>query len=250
MAIIKTLRRQAFLLLALLGAVQSMDIYPKPTFVASFVSPPNTHVPKVEGADCSKEITMTCTKNAHPGMTPHLAFQTDGADIDSDSWIDVTSEPGITDQLAKDASSYGIHTCVSGDGGFLVNFPTKADNKVEMKCTGCSKNDTCTDNPAIGKYSHCKDGKCACMYGGDLGSCKVCDVSTNKGCGDTPYTVRCDEGTCKECEFGTNKGCKAPTPVCLREMKKLKCYPKKSSAATVTSTACIVIASIVVALMN
>jgi len=282
MAIIKTLRLQAFLLLALLGAVQSYGPPPAPTFVASISKATPSHVPKVDGDKCTDhdEIFLTCIKSSTPWQTPHLAFKKDDK---VGSWVDVssmTSKKNITKTLPTDASSYGTYTCLAGLGS-TGGLTTKADDKVSMECTGCASNDVCTGNAAFGKSSHCKDGKCACMYGGDLGSCKVCKEDTNEGCTDKDKP-RCDSGkSCEECEKDSNKGCKGTTPICLNEINNMKCWActqsetarkackkgtycqkngsctadkpsggDKSSAGTVTSTACLVIASVVVALMN
>jgi len=104
------------------------------------------------------------------------------------------------------------------------------------KCHECAKTDDCKDNA---NRKLCDANKC------------VACLANNTGCVATSATPRCDAGECKGCDNDTfcekiNKD----TPVCDTKKGNCKAKAETSDAATVTSTACLVIASVVVALMN
>jgi len=292
MAIIKTLLLQAFILLALCGAVQS-QLAEKPTFKAEIGTVDETGKTVSE---CDKAINLTCTKSEKSNPTQAMTFTKDTKAI---KWVpktdflpngDIKTTLGNANGIT--AAEYGVYKCkaastysVSGGHEIVMGESDPSEGKVTIDCKKCTDNATCTKND---EHSHCKNGECACKYGGDYGACKICKEVTNEGCTEEGKP-RCDSGkSCEQCKLApSNDGCKGKTAVCLVDavadisLKTYKCYPctkstdpnngckdgtycqkdgsctadkpsggDKSSAGIVTSTACLVIASVVVALMN
>jgi len=151
---------------------------------------------------------------------------------------------------ADDCATPDEHSKCDGDTGKAYCQCSVAGAGLFPECTKCVKADH--GGCDIAKHQICKDDGtvCVCEYGGDnVDHCHVCKKPT-------PATT------------GPDPGCEALTPQCSDDGSKCekrttqaspatgssggttgKHSDTTSSAGTVTSTACLVIASVVVALM-
>jgi len=269
MTITKTLRLQAFLLLAFLGAVQAVTQTYKPDKpdIEAWQGSQKLNFPS--DVECTKGLTLKCKADgytASPFHKPatHMKFEKDGNDLDAPNpWKEVTKGNGQLNsydtrekELSKDATTVdqiGEYKCVAARSDQGLNASKPSDGyKIGFKCKGCAKNESCTTHD---KYSYCKEDTCACVHFGNYGSCTACHAGTNAGCEDKTPVCNTD-GKCVACSrnnpimTGCVKGetCNSDGS-CTSDGGDGGDGDGKSSAGTVTATASVVIASVLVSLM-
>jgi len=263
MSITKTLRLQAFLLLAFLGSVQA-TVPVTPLLTAEQQNGPVTDI----SLNCGKGLNFTCIPVQRAPLGEFVKFQKDGKDIESpdaslSTWEAVTpartgpQRVGVLSTSRMDVSYYGAYTCLSATTkeGTIKSL---ASNDFKITCKGCSTNTSCE---AHDEHSYCNtetERECACKYNPEetYGDCKACNKATNAGCTEEGKP-RCNPDTykCEVCSANIkdilkfNSGCKVGE-ICQDGKCKVVTTTTVSSAGTVTATASVVIASVLVSLMN
>jgi len=278
MAIIKTLLLQVFMLLAFIGSVQGTTT--PPTLSAVVGGTDQTSSYEVKDADCAKTLDLKC-KTQTP--TEYLAFEKDevvqGPYVVGDSGSGVIEKKFIAG--AVDASAHGVWKCLAAtdDQGTGKSAPSAV--AITVNCPTCGAATTCTD-PLLecvdesGKKCNCRYGKSDDTYNPatpETDKCKICKEAASGDIDDGCKAAKpnCDtaagsgRGECKASPTSvatsgtTGSGTRQTNPAHQTTGSGTKpttgvsnatpTTPKPSSAGKVTSTACLVIASVVLALM-
>jgi len=243
MAVIKTLLLQVCYLLSLLGAVQAVD----KVNTASLAAGASTT------KTCGKPLTLICTDKGSGGSSGNVQinnvqFYKDGVAIPG-GWADISSNTKDIATMFLDVSHNGVYTCQGAHDGAGAKA---GDNStaITVDCKKCGYR-TASGNPeveCIDKKVTCKkaaaaaatDRSCTCIVGpatfANVAGCYECTSSNLKLC----------EATKQHCT--TNHKCDTP-PTSGSGTKPTTGAAVTSSAGKITSTACLVIASVVVALM-
>jgi len=222
------------------------------------------------------EVVMTCGNTDSPAPNQYI-FKQDGNVVQTGDG----AATALT--ITKfNVSSAGTYLCnARNTDGNKDSAPTIQTLKcITVGNTGCGDHGKCVEERSK-KFCKCRYNEAAVF----ASACHECNAA-NDGCVDGSNKPRCEAGTCKKCNEAFCKN-KQSTPVCDTSSGSDdgKCVPKPvtqaspatgssggstnddggatdskgttagkadttSSAGTVTSTACLVIASVVVALMN
>jgi len=277
MAIIKTLLLQVFMLLAFIGSVQGTTT--PPTLSAVVDGTPQASSYEVKDGMCDKTLDLKCTTQT---PTEYLAFEKD--EVVQGPYVVGPSSTGVIENKftagAVDASAHGVWKCLAATDAHGTGKSAPSAVAITVNCPKCGAANPCTD-PLLecvddgGKKCKCRHGKSDASYdpaSPDTTKCKICKEAasgTDDGCESAkPHCDTAADGGRGECKVAptsvatsgtTGSGTRQTNPAHQTTGSGTKpttgvsnatpTTPKPSSAGKVTSTACLVIASVVLALM-